>query len=111
MPTVVVGAIKTFDAMAENGGVKIESMDIDVDLPIQFPTHEDVVIGACTCGEDCECSGCATHGIPPRTGTGGTRRLLFASLLSTVDDRIFSASAALLAAALVCIVMNEAFNL
>lgn len=62
--------IKTFDAMAENGGVKIESMDIDVDLPIQFPTHEDVVIGACTCGEDCECSGCATHGIPPRTGTG-----------------------------------------
>lgn len=48
---------------------------------------------------------------PPLTGTGGARRLLFASLLSAVKDGVFSASAALLAAALVCIIVIEDFSL
>ncbi|ORY35493.1 hypothetical protein BCR39DRAFT_510076 [Naematelia encephala] len=56
--------IKTFDAMAESGGVKVEPMEMDVDEPLAFPTSEDVVIGACTCGDDCECAGCATHRVP-----------------------------------------------
>ena len=60
--------IKTFDMIAESGGVKIEPMEVDMDVPISFPTNEDVVIGACTCGENCDCAGCATHGIPPRSG-------------------------------------------
>lgn len=58
--------IQSFDAMAENGGVKVEPMEMDVDPPLAFPTSEDVVIGACTCGEGCECPGCATHGNPAR---------------------------------------------
>ncbi|WWC90482.1 uncharacterized protein L201_005418 [Kwoniella dendrophila CBS 6074] len=56
--------ISTFDTAAENGGTKVEPMqyeDIDVDMPLAFPTNEDVVIGACMCGEDCSCPGCATH--------------------------------------------------
>lgn len=53
--------IKSFDAMAENGGVKIEPMEIEQDGPITFPTTEDMVIAACTCGSDCACPGCATH--------------------------------------------------
>lgn len=60
--------IKTFDTIAESGGVKIEPMEMEVDLPIQFPTNEDVVIGACCCGDDCDCPDCATHGNPSRTG-------------------------------------------
>lgn len=55
--------ITAFDAMAQNGGVKIGGMnDGDVDMMSSFPTDEDVVIGACTCGPDCDCPGCATHG-------------------------------------------------
>ncbi|WVR09480.1 hypothetical protein IAU60_006548 [Kwoniella sp. DSM 27419] len=54
--------ISTFDSAAENGGVKVEPMEVaDVDMPLAFPTSEDVVIGACMCGEECECPGCATH--------------------------------------------------
>ncbi|WVF67540.1 hypothetical protein IAT40_002296 [Kwoniella sp. CBS 6097] len=54
--------IATFDSAAENGGVKVEPMAMeDVDMPLAFPTAEDVVIGACMCGEDCSCPGCATH--------------------------------------------------
>ncbi|WVQ95087.1 hypothetical protein IAU59_002181 [Kwoniella sp. CBS 9459] len=54
--------IATFDAAAENGGVKVEPIPTeDVDMPLAFPTLEDVVIGACMCGEDCACPGCATH--------------------------------------------------
>ncbi|OCF44006.1 hypothetical protein I317_02112 [Kwoniella heveanensis CBS 569] len=54
--------IATFDEAAENGGVKVEPMAMeDVDMPLAFPTSEDVVIGACMCGEDCACPGCATH--------------------------------------------------
>ncbi|KAK8854688.1 hypothetical protein IAR55_003427 [Kwoniella newhampshirensis] len=59
--------IQTFDTAAENGGVKVESMQIeDVDMPLAFPTDEDVIIGACVCGEDCPCPGCVTHdnGVP-----------------------------------------------
>lgn len=56
--------IHTFDAMASNGGVKVESMEMDVDAPVSFPTAEDVVIGACTCGDGCQCAGCATHSNP-----------------------------------------------
>ncbi|EIW68362.1 hypothetical protein TREMEDRAFT_14527, partial [Tremella mesenterica DSM 1558] len=58
--------INTFDAMAQNGGVKVEAMEIEGDRPISFPTSEDVVIGACTCGPDCQCPGCATHADPTR---------------------------------------------
>ncbi|WRT68538.1 uncharacterized protein IL334_005515 [Kwoniella shivajii] len=63
--------IQTFDVAAENGGTKIEAMEMeqDIDMPLAFPTNEEVVIGACCCGEDCECPGCATHdnsGVPAR---------------------------------------------
>lgn len=54
--------ISTFDQAAENGGVKVEPMEMDTEAPVVFPTQEDVVIGACTCGHDCDCPGCATHG-------------------------------------------------
>lgn len=54
--------IASFDKAAMNGGVKVEPMAMDTDLPVSFPTSEDVVIGACTCGDGCECPNCATHG-------------------------------------------------
>ena len=57
-------AIKTFDTAAERGGVKVESMEMEVDAPISFPTQEDVVIAACTCGDTCDCPGCAIHARP-----------------------------------------------
>lgn len=53
--------IQSFDAVAQNGGAKVEPMEMEVDAPVSFPTSEDVVIAACTCGEDCECPGCAMH--------------------------------------------------
>ncbi|TXT14135.1 uncharacterized protein COLE_00328 [Cutaneotrichosporon oleaginosum] len=59
--------IHTFVSAAESGGVKVEPMEMDVDVPVSFPTSEEVVIGACTCGEGCQCSGCATHGNPRST--------------------------------------------
>lgn len=58
--------IKAFDTMAEIGGVEIEAMEMEVDVPLQFPTNEDVVIGACGCGDDCDCPNCATHPNPAR---------------------------------------------
>jgi len=61
--------IQTFDEMAENGGVKIEPMELDTTLA--FPTAEDVVIGACTCGDGCECPGCATHDVQSRIDQNG----------------------------------------
>ncbi|WVQ68403.1 uncharacterized protein L199_006611 [Kwoniella botswanensis] len=64
LPTLPLPGISTFDTAAENGGSKVEHMeyeDIDIDMPLAFPTSEDVVIGACMCGEDCSCPGCATH--------------------------------------------------
>lgn len=57
--------ISTFDSKAAEGGVKIEPMDVDPEQAgdsVSFPTSEDVVIGACTCGADCECPGCSIHG-------------------------------------------------
>lgn len=54
--------IASFDKAAMNGGVKVEPMAMDTDQPVSFPTSEDVVIGACTCGDGCECPNCATHG-------------------------------------------------
>ncbi|BEJ14049.1 hypothetical protein CspHIS471_0312230 [Cutaneotrichosporon sp. HIS471] len=54
--------IHTFVSAAESGGAKVEPMEMDVDVPVSFPTSEEVVIGACTCGEGCQCAGCATHG-------------------------------------------------
>lgn len=63
--------ITTFDNKAAEGGVKIEPMDIDENAPVAFPTAEDVVIGACTCGVDCECPGCATHANPQRNTENG----------------------------------------
>lgn len=56
--------IHTFVAAAQNGGAKVEPMEMDVDAPVAFPTSEEVVIGTCTCGDGCECAGCATHGNP-----------------------------------------------
>ena len=53
--------IQTFDSAAERGGVKIEPLQMDVDPPVSFPTTDDIVIGACTCGSDCDCPGCAIH--------------------------------------------------
>lgn len=64
--------IHSFDALADQGGVKSEPMEWeessvapkgseDVDMPLAFPTMEDVHIGACTCGEGCRCAGCVTH--------------------------------------------------
>ncbi|WVW85477.1 hypothetical protein I302_107515 [Kwoniella bestiolae CBS 10118] len=64
LPNIPLPGISTFDTAAENGGAKVEPMeyeDIDIDMPLAFPTSEDVVIGACMCGEDCSCPGCATH--------------------------------------------------
>ena len=55
--------IQTFDSAAEKGGVKIEGTEVDA--PVSFPTQDDVVIGACTCGDDCDCPGCAIHGNSP----------------------------------------------
>ena len=63
--------IQTFDAVAEHGGVKIEPMELDADGTLTFPTSEDVVIAACTCGEGCTCPGCAIHGTPSRDGEDG----------------------------------------
>jgi len=57
--------ITTFDTKAAEGGVKVESMEIDNDEPVAFPTSEDVIIGACTCGADCDCPGCSIHGNAP----------------------------------------------
>jgi len=54
--------ITTFDSKAAEGGVKVESMEIDDNEPVAFPTQEDVIIGACTCGSDCDCPGCSIHG-------------------------------------------------
>lgn len=34
----------------------------DVDMLVDFPTQEPVDLAACTCGDDCECPGCAVHG-------------------------------------------------
>ncbi|WWC71436.1 uncharacterized protein I206_105392 [Kwoniella pini CBS 10737] len=70
--------ISTFDTAAENGGAKVEPMeyeDIDIDMPLSFPTSEDVVIGACMCGEDCSCPNCATHdnGITSTNSENGHR--------------------------------------
>ena len=61
--------ISTFDSKAAEGGVKIEPMDVDPnnDGTVSFPTSEDVIIGACTCGADCDCPGCSIHG----NATGG----------------------------------------
>lgn len=56
--------IHTFDEMAENGGVKVESMAMSEDAPVSFPTAEEVMIGGCMCGEGCQCPGCATHSNP-----------------------------------------------
>ena len=63
--------IQTFDAIAEVGGVRIEPMEVDEDGTLTFPTSEDVVIAACTCGEGCTCPGCAIHGTPSRVGDIG----------------------------------------
>lgn len=63
IPRSVVGlptlpGIESFDTSASvENGEKSE----DVDMPLAFPTSEDVVIGACMCGDDCPCPGCATH--------------------------------------------------
>ncbi|KAK4685411.1 hypothetical protein P7C73_g4739, partial [Tremellales sp. Uapishka_1] len=68
IPRSAVGlpGIKTFDQMAQNGGVDMKPFEaIDIDMPLSFPTAETVVIGACTCGKDCQCPNCATHGTPP----------------------------------------------
>jgi hypothetical protein len=54
--------INTFDTRAAEGGVKVEAMEIDDNEPVSFPTMEDVIIGACTCGPDCDCPGCSIHG-------------------------------------------------
>lgn len=56
--------IHTFVTAAQNGGTKVEPMEMDIDAPVAFPTSEEVVIGTCTCGEGCQCAGCATHGNP-----------------------------------------------
>ncbi|WWD19168.1 hypothetical protein CI109_103626 [Kwoniella shandongensis] len=54
--------IQSFDTGTDNGGVKVELTETeDIDMPLAFPTHEEVVIGACACGEECPCPGCATH--------------------------------------------------
>lgn len=73
IPRAALGlpGIHTFDAVAEDGGVKIEPMEVDETGSLAFPTAEDVVIGACTCGEDCDCPGCATHVNAGRTGENG----------------------------------------
>lgn len=63
IPRSVVGlptlpGIESFNTSANlENGEKSE----DVDMPLAFPTSEDVVIGACMCGDDCSCPGCATH--------------------------------------------------
>lgn len=31
------------------------------DMLVDFPTSEPVDLAACTCGDDCECPGCAVH--------------------------------------------------
>lgn len=65
IPRTAIGlpGITTFDEKAAEGGVKIEPMDVDpVSQSVSFPTSEDVVIGACTCGPNCECPGCSIHG-------------------------------------------------
>lgn len=61
--------IHTFVTAAQNGGAKVEPMEMDIDAPIAFPTSEELVIGACTCGEACQCAGCATHGNPRSTSS------------------------------------------
>ena len=60
--------IQSFVAIAQEGAAKPEVEDMDVDSLLQFPTNEDVVIGACMCGDGCECPSCATHGNAPATG-------------------------------------------
>ncbi|KAL7422411.1 copper-binding transcription factor [Cryptotrichosporon argae] len=42
-----------------------EDTGMDVDVSVQFPTSEDVVLGGCACGEGCECPNCLTHGTGP----------------------------------------------
>ncbi|WVQ71960.1 hypothetical protein IAR50_001502 [Cryptococcus sp. DSM 104548] len=77
IPRSVLGlpGIQIFDAAAKGqlmieggetccgGGGNDASNDAseDTDMALVFPTSEDVVLGACMCGEDCSCPGCATH--------------------------------------------------
>ncbi|ODN85445.1 hypothetical protein L198_07526 [Cryptococcus wingfieldii CBS 7118] len=74
IPRSVLGlpGIQTFDAAAKGelvtggggaccGGGGGDDPSEDVDMALAFPTLEDVVLGACMCGEDCSCPGCATH--------------------------------------------------
>ncbi|KAL1413030.1 copper-binding transcription factor [Vanrija albida] len=64
--------IHAFDAAAQQGGMKVEPMEMEVDGPLAFPTSEDVTISGCTCGDGCECPGCALHGNPPAPGASST---------------------------------------
>ncbi|WVQ79676.1 hypothetical protein IAT38_001776 [Cryptococcus sp. DSM 104549] len=63
--------IESFDAAAESSGSIAQPMELeDPDRPLAFPTAEEVVIGACMCGDQCACPGCATHdtSTPPPGG-------------------------------------------
>ncbi|WVN86318.1 uncharacterized protein L203_101481 [Cryptococcus depauperatus CBS 7841] len=62
IPRSAVGlpGIESFDIGANNDGSHTERKT-GSNMPLSFPTSEDVLIGACMCGDDCACSGCATH--------------------------------------------------
>ncbi|WWC63439.1 uncharacterized protein I303_106041 [Kwoniella dejecticola CBS 10117] len=82
--------IATFDTAAENGGTKVEPMeyeDIDIDMPLAFPTSEDVVIGAFDhddpghqheggCGESCKGRHDCHHSISVPSGVTSIAQLI-----------------------------------
>ncbi|ORX38372.1 hypothetical protein BD324DRAFT_620604 [Kockovaella imperatae] len=76
--------IQTFDTAAEQGGVKVEPAEMEVDAPVTFPTQDDVVIGACTCGDECDCPGCVIHG-NATTATDSTAHCCGEHCSSTFD--------------------------